>query len=95
MDIVETVITNEMFTCRISSINSILGQWSSDIDLAKFDSRFYTRRRSSTDRRILEEWKTLADELKTREHWPWAIQKLIIRRHLRRHRHASESRSVF
>ncbi|CAF4562237.1 unnamed protein product, partial [Rotaria sp. Silwood2] len=53
-----------------------------------------TRRRSSLDYKILEEWKGLSDELKANENWPWAIQKLIIRRYLRRQRHASECGSA-
>ncbi|CAF2912180.1 unnamed protein product [Rotaria sp. Silwood2] len=46
------------------------------------------------DYKILEEWKGLSDELKANENWPWAIQKLIIRRYLRRQRHASECGSA-
>ncbi len=59
---------------------------SSVTDLSSSNSRLRTRRRSSSDHQILEEWKILADELKTHENWPWAIQKLLIRRHLRRQR---------
>jgi len=49
------------------------------------------RRSSSVDRQILEEWKVLAEELKTHEHWPRGIQKLFIHRHLKRRRRATES----
>ncbi|CAF1136731.1 unnamed protein product [Rotaria sordida] len=69
-------------------------EWSSVTDLSILSSRLRTRHRSSLDHKILEEWKVLADELKTHENWPWTIQKLIIRRHLRRQRHASEGGSV-
>ncbi|CAF1174256.1 unnamed protein product [Rotaria sordida] len=69
-------------------------EWSSVTDLSILSSRLRTRHRSSLDHKILEEWKMLADELKTHENWPWTIQKLIIRRHLRRQRHASEGGSV-
>ncbi|CAF1191205.1 unnamed protein product, partial [Rotaria sordida] len=68
-------------------------EWSSVTDLSILSSRLRTRHRSSLDHKILEEWKMLADELKTHENWPWTIQKLIIRRHLRRQRHASEGGS--
>jgi hypothetical protein len=68
--------------------------WSSVTDLSSSNSRLRTRRRSSVDHKILQEWKVIADELKTHENWPWAIQKLLIQRHLRRQRHATESRSI-
>ena len=68
--------------------------WSSVVDMSSSTSRLRTRRRSSFDNKILDEWKTLANELKTHENWPWAIQKLLIRRHLRRQRHAADCRSA-
>jgi hypothetical protein len=64
--------------------------WSSVSDLSPSNTRLRTRRRSSLDYKILEEWKVLSDELKAHENWPWAIQKLLIRRHLRRQRHATK-----
>ena len=67
--------------------------WSSVADLSSLNARLRTRRRSSSDHRILTEWRILADELKAHENWPWAIQKLLIRRHLRRQRLASECQS--
>ena len=60
--------------------------WSSVVDMSSSTSRLRTRRRSSLDYKILQQWKTLANDLKTHENWPWAIQKLLIRRHLRRQR---------
>ncbi|CAF3625167.1 unnamed protein product [Rotaria sordida] len=79
---------------HFSTYSSNLDEWSSVTDLSILSSRLRTRHRSSLDHKILEEWKMLADELKTHENWPWTIQKLIIRRHLRRQRHASEGGSV-
>jgi hypothetical protein len=73
--------------------HSNLDSWSSVTDLSSLNSRLRTRRRSSLDHKILQEWKTLAEELKAHENWPWAIQKLLIRRHLRRQRYATECRS--
>jgi hypothetical protein len=64
--------------------------WSSVRDLLSTDTPSRIRRRPSLDCEILEEWKLLADGLKAHENWPWALQKLFIRRHLRRQRHASE-----
>jgi hypothetical protein len=64
--------------------------WSSAVDISSSTSRLRTRRRSSLDQKILEEWKILANELKTHENWPWKIQKLLIRRHLRRQRHTTD-----
>ena len=43
------------------------------------------RRRSSLDQQILERWKILFEQCKTPEQLPWKIQKLMIRRHFRRH----------
>ncbi|CAF3505732.1 unnamed protein product [Rotaria sp. Silwood1] len=76
------------------SIYSNLDQWSSVTDLSTSNSRLRTRRRSSLDYKILEDWKVLGDELKIHENWPWAIQKLIIRRQLRRQQLASECGSA-
>ena len=76
------------------SVRSHCNLWSSAVDVSSSTSRLRTRRRSSLDQRILEEWKTLANELKTHENWPWPIQRLFIRRHLRRQRFASECRSA-
>jgi hypothetical protein len=59
-------------------------------DLSPSSRRLRTRRRSSLDQKILQDWKVLADELKAHENWPWAIQKLFIRRHLRRQGRVTE-----
>ncbi len=59
-------------------------------DLSETNRRLRTRRRSSLDQKILQEWKVLAEELKAHENWPWAIQKLLIRRRLRRQRRLTD-----
>lgn len=73
------------FTSRPSS-----DSWSSVTDLSPSEKRLRTRRRSSLDQKIIREWKILSDDLKSHANWPWAIQKLLIRRHLRRQRHTTE-----
>ncbi len=72
----------------ISCSNSSL--WSSMTDGTSSNLRLRVRRRSSLDNKIIREWKILGDELKTRENWPWAIQKLLIRRRLKRQRCVSD-----
>jgi hypothetical protein len=79
---------------RVSGDHSNSSLWSSVTDLSSLNSRLRIRRRSSLDNKILQKWKMLGDELKTHENWPWAIQKLLIRRHLRRQRLASECQSA-
>ncbi|CAF0997896.1 unnamed protein product [Adineta steineri] len=68
--------------------------WVSDTDLSSQSSRLRTRRRSSSDHKILEEWQILANKFKTHENWPWTIRKLFIRRQLRRQRYTSECGSA-
>lgn len=63
---------------------------SSDIDSTILNSRLRPRRRPSLDYQILQEWKILAKESKINENWPWAIQRLMIRRRFRRPRCVSE-----
>lgn len=65
-----------------SPIELPVNPWSSAVNVSSTMLR--PRRRSSLDNKILEEWKQLADELRTHENWPWTIQKRFIRRHLRR-----------
>ncbi|UJR15495.1 hypothetical protein I4U23_002438 [Adineta vaga] len=76
----------------IQDLDSDLG--SVNTDSSSSNTRVRTRRRSSIDHQILEQWKLLANELKPHEYWPWAIQRLFIRRHLRRQRCATHSGST-
>jgi hypothetical protein len=43
------------------------------------------RRRSSLDQQIIEQWKTIVDQSKSQEPLPWAVRKLLIRRHFRQY----------
>ncbi|CAF4056398.1 unnamed protein product [Rotaria magnacalcarata] len=54
-------------------------------DISSVENRVRVRRRSSLDQQILERWKTVVGQCKTHEQLPWSIQKLMIRRHFRRH----------
>jgi hypothetical protein len=54
-------------------------------DLSVMENRVRVRRRSSLDQQIIERWKILVEQCKTHEQLPWKIQKLMIRRHFRRH----------
>jgi hypothetical protein len=54
-------------------------------ELSTMENRIRIRRRSSLDQQIIERWKVLVEQCKTHEQLPWKIQKLIIRRHFRRH----------
>lgn len=73
-----------------SPVSSPVNPWSSVVDVSSATPHLRPRRRSSLDCKILEDWKRLADELRLHESWPWTIQKLFIRRHLRRQRHVTE-----
>ena len=73
-----------------SPVSAPVNPWSSVVNVSSTSPQLRPRRRSSLDRKILEDWKRLADELRLHESWPWTIQKLFIRRHLRRQRHATE-----
>lgn len=75
---------------RSSSVQSPSNPWSSVVDVSSTMPPLRPRRRSSLDNQILVEWKQLADELRAHENWPWAIQKLFIRRHLRRQRQTTD-----
>lgn len=44
------------------------------------------RRLSETNQQILQYWQTAIQDLKVKEMIPWTIQKLLIKRHLRRQR---------
>ncbi|CAF1290494.1 unnamed protein product [Adineta ricciae] len=63
---------------------------SSDMEASSLNFRLRTRRRASLDHQILRQWKSLAEESKSNEYWPWAIQRLFIRRHLRRQRYVTD-----
>ncbi len=63
-------------------------------DISSFQSRVRVRRQSSMDQQILEEWKTAVGGLKVGENWPWVVQRLLIRRHLRRQRHIQVYQSL-
>ena len=49
------------------------------------ENRTRVRRRSSLDQQIIERWKSLGEQCEPHRQLPWSIQKLIIRRHFRRH----------
>ncbi|UJR09329.1 hypothetical protein I4U23_013572 [Adineta vaga] len=49
------------------------------------ETRVRIRRRSSLDQQIIQRWKILVEQCRRHEQLPWTIQKLMIRRHFRRH----------
>jgi hypothetical protein len=70
---------NESFISHFDTQSTILPNVSST------ENRARVRRRSSLDQQIIERWKSLVEQCKTHEQLPWTIQKLMIRRHFRRH----------
>ena len=52
---------------------------------SSMENRTRVRRRSSLDQQIIERWKSLGEQCEPHRQLPWSIQKLIIRRHFRRH----------
>lgn len=54
-------------------------------DIMVNENRVRVRRRSSLDQQIIERWKILVEQCRRHEQLPWSIQKLMIRRHFRRH----------
>ncbi|CAF1094107.1 unnamed protein product [Adineta ricciae] len=54
-------------------------------DIIVNENRVRVRRRSSLDQQIIERWKILVEQCRKHEQLPWSIQKLMIRRHFRRH----------
>ncbi len=73
----ESLITNSR--TRSNSQSIIIS------DLLTIENRARVRRRSSLDQQIIERWKVLVEQCKRHEQLPWKIQKLMIRRHFRRH----------
>jgi len=73
----ESLITNYRTRCDSQSTISP--------DVSSTENRARVRRRSSLDQQIIERWKSLVEQCKTHEQLPWKIQKLMIRRHFRRH----------
>ncbi len=63
-------------------------------NISSFGGQLCVRRQSSVDPQILEEWRAPVDGLKLRENWPWTIQKLLIRRHLRRQQYIKNYQSL-
>ena len=60
-------------------------------DYSSFMNNQRFRRRSSIDHQIINEWKTVSDQLKRHEVWPWTIRRHLIRNHFRQQRFQSES----
>ncbi|CAF3236931.1 unnamed protein product [Rotaria sp. Silwood2] len=58
--------------------------FSSSRDNSSPNSELRIRHHSLTDRRTLEEWKANIDDVKIYDNYPLTIQRLLIRRHLRR-----------
>ncbi|CAF4556916.1 unnamed protein product, partial [Rotaria sp. Silwood2] len=81
------LIINESLLSSSTSNNRINSDSQSIIipDLSSMENRVRVRRRSSLDQQIIERWKTVVEQCKTHEQLPWTIQKLMIRRHFRRH----------
>jgi hypothetical protein len=73
----ESLITNY---CTRSDSQSTISP-----DVSFIENRARVRRRSSLDQQIIERWKCLVEQCKTHQQLPWKIQKLMIRRHFRRH----------
>ncbi|CAF0836490.1 unnamed protein product [Didymodactylos carnosus] len=67
-----------------STITKVREQHSDSLSISEWN-RSRTRRRSSLDQQILEQWKLLADEAKGIDQLPWSIRRVMIRRHFRRH----------
>jgi hypothetical protein len=54
-------------------------------NLSFIENQSRNRRRSSLDQQIIERWKSIVDQSKPHEQLPWAIRKVLIRRHFRRY----------
>lgn len=59
---------------------------SSISNIPEIDCRLRVRRQSETNQEILEQWQTAVKDLKMMDKMPWAVQKLLIKRQLRRQR---------
>lgn len=81
------ILINERLLSPSTSSNHINRDSESIIipDISSIENRVRVRRRSSLDQQILERWKSVVEQCKTHEQLPWSIQKLMIRRHFRRH----------
>ncbi|CAF1428065.1 unnamed protein product [Adineta steineri] len=69
-----------MFSTKHSDSQSMISS-----DLTSTENRVRIRRRSSLDQQIIERWKNIVEQCIKHEQLPWTIQKLMIRRHFRRH----------
>lgn len=63
---------------------------SSVSDIPSMEHRVRVRRLSETNQEILEQWQATVRDLKVKETTPWVIQKLLIKRQLRRQRHLGD-----
>jgi hypothetical protein len=71
----------------VNENNSLQSKVGSSLpDLSSINNQLRVRRQLSTEQQIHEQWQMAMIDLKVNENWPWAIQKLFIRRHLRRRR---------
>jgi len=59
-------------------------------NITELERPIRVRRRSPDDQRILEQWKATVNCTRINENCPWAIQKLMIRRQLRRQRYCKD-----
>jgi len=74
----ETLISPVLHSCiRRKSFDS------QSVLIPNLQSR--TRRRSSFDQQIIEQWKSIINESKAHQQLPWAIRKRLISRHFRRY----------
>ena len=93
MNIIEMMMINELNLLRLMIVEILILDHQYRI-YQNLMFRFRVRRQSSVDLRILEEWKTSYDGLKVHANWPSIVQKLMIRRHLRRQRLGKDYRSL-
>jgi hypothetical protein len=52
--------------------------------LSSIENQSNDRRRSSLDQQAIEKWKSIVDQSKTLEQFPWTIRRMHILRHFRR-----------
>jgi hypothetical protein len=63
--------------------------------LSAIENQSNGRRRSSLDQQIIEQWKSIADQSKTLEQFPWTIKKMHILRHFRRsYKNSSKDKTI-
>ncbi len=71
----------------VNENNSLKSKVGSSLpDLSFINNQLRVRRQLSTEQQILEQWRMAMSDFRVNENWPWAIQRLFIRRHLRRRR---------